>query len=815
MHRLLYILPLYLASSLAAQQLPFASRVPLPSTEARVLSAPSTVERDLAQVDMLTEARAWDEAVDALLRLVDIHAAEIVEVADGYHLPVTTVCHVRISRWPTEGLAAYRQRVDVVARSMLEAALANRDAVALRQVVRTYFSSSVGDDALLALADIALEQGDTNTARGCLLQLSAATCAADGRPWGVALAGVDVSQSEVRRVITKQIASPSVPTSIKPLVYPDTDLSLAEIQARLVVVSIRQRSLSRAESELAVLELAFPEAEGRIAGRNAKLSTALADVLAAARAWPAPRPAEDWPSGSGGAAGGVVARTVGDVSRTVWRRDLPKRLVQTVQPAAEVWLGQQMRLAPPSTAPSTSSFVQPLVSGDAVVYQSVRQHSMNLPASGDWVALNRHTGLPLFGQQGILGKRYAARVDDSDAVSGDLQLPNPARRAVAIGDAQIAIQFQIQLNERPVVIRGNPFDFGNGDYSSLPARDSRPRALLAGNLFYQVSEAEGETPQGIRVVARDLAAEGKLRSEIIATKGQRFTGPPVMLGDRIFLPVQTIDSSGLLAVACYSPTSGRLLWQTAVASITANAERPADMLIAGSGKVYLPTDAGVVVALDAIDGQVAWARSYARGSSHAPNDLSQVSARSHGSYLLTAQALVCAPVDCPVIYALDPASGQLLWTNQQAWNVEHLLGISAGRLVATGGQLWMLDPVSGATQFVWPDAVGAGATGSGRGCLAGGELFWPTKKVIYAFDVNSGQQSRKPIPLAPLGDEGGASVTPCGDGLLVATQGQLTLLGRASIAPPQPDQQPSSKEAEPEAQLLGARGDTKRLFAVE
>lgn len=816
MHRLPFILLLCLSPSLAAQQPQFTPQAPLPAAEARVLSAPSTVQRELTQIEVLADAQAWDEAVDAMLRLMDDSSHELVAIAEGYHLPLAMVCQVRISRWPAEGLAAYRQRVDGAARGMLNSAAAKRDAAKLWQVIQTYYASSVADEALLALADMSLETGDTNTARSCLLQISPATCAADGRPWGVALAGVDLSQAEATRAITEQITSPKVAAAIRVLVYPDTNLPLADILARLAVVSIRQRSFDRAERELAVLKLAFPEAEGRIAGRNSNLAQAVADVLAAARDWPAPKLASNWPTGSGSAAGGVAAAAVCDVYRTVWRRDLPTQPVQLAPPQTEVWLGRRLRLSPVASARRISSFVQPLVSENAVVFQAAGIDSDISSTGSEWLALDRTTGKPLFGERGVVGERRAPANDSPETAPGVLQLANPARRPVVIGDARVQMQFQIQVNQGPVVIRGNPFALGGNINQWMPARETRSQALLAGDLFYQVNEAQGATPQGARVLARDLAAEGKLRLEIVAGDGERFTGPPVILDDRIYLPVQETNSSGRLAVACYSPTSGRRLWRTPIASIAANADRPADVLIAGGGRLYLSTDAGVVVALHAADGKVAWARTYDRGRSQRPNDLSQVAAVKHGACLLTDGALVCAPADCAAMFAIDPATGQLLWTNAQAWNVEYFLGVSEGRLVATGKQLWMIDPVTGATQFVWPDTLGAGAAGSGRGCVAGNELFWPTEKAIYAFDLETARQTRSPIDLKQLGGTGGASVTPCGDGLLVATGLRLTLLGdKQRTAPASPGGSQSPDEAKPDTPVLGDRGDNHRLFAVE
>ncbi len=152
--------------------------------------------------------------------------------------------------------------------------------------------------------------------------------------------------------------------------------------------------------------------------------------------------------------------------------------------------------------------------------------------------------------------------------------------------------------------------------------------------------------------------------------------------------------------------------------------------------------------------------------------------------------------DAAAMFALEPATGRVLWVNHQAYDVTHLLGAVDGRLIATGRQLWMLDAVTGRTDFAWPDSPAAGVTGRGRGCLAGREIFWPTEQAIYTFDIATGQQTRSPIPLDELGGQGGANVVPCGKGLLVATENRLTLFG-AEIVP--------QEDANPPAPALGMR----------
>ncbi len=212
--------------------------------------------------------------MDAVGRLIGQPTGELVPVADDYYLTLAQACQARMATWPVEALAEYRGRVDATARSLLDVARASRDEAQLQRVLDSYFVSSYGDDTLLALADLALEAGHHDAARGYLLRISPAMAAADGRPWGVVLAGVDFQSEQVIQSLAEAFGHVR-PTSneTRPrtqdqlpigsplhrvaanmgLTYPDTNLPLSDLLARLAMVSIREGSLDRAGTETAVL----------------------------------------------------------------------------------------------------------------------------------------------------------------------------------------------------------------------------------------------------------------------------------------------------------------------------------------------------------------------------------------------------------------------------------------------------------------------------------------------------------------------------------------------------------------------------------
>ena len=145
---------------------------PLPPASARVVEVSSSVQRELAQIESLAEADAWDEAVDGMLRLVSETSEELVAISGDHYLPLDSACQLQMSLWPVDGLEVYRQRVDPTAQQLFAAATESRNSANLQRLIDEYFCSSVGDDALLAVADWSLEAGNFSRARGCLLRIS-------------------------------------------------------------------------------------------------------------------------------------------------------------------------------------------------------------------------------------------------------------------------------------------------------------------------------------------------------------------------------------------------------------------------------------------------------------------------------------------------------------------------------------------------------------------------------------------------------------------------------------------------------------------
>ncbi len=114
----------------------------------------------LEQARELAKGKNWDDAVDILRELAAERSDKVVDLGDERYVSLQVACHLEIASLPAEGLAAYRLRVDPLAERWYRDGVAGRDQRLLRRVVDELFCSNWGDDALMALGELALERGD-------------------------------------------------------------------------------------------------------------------------------------------------------------------------------------------------------------------------------------------------------------------------------------------------------------------------------------------------------------------------------------------------------------------------------------------------------------------------------------------------------------------------------------------------------------------------------------------------------------------------------------------------------------------------------
>ena len=119
----------------------------------------------LDRAEQFIADKQWDDAIAALTRLLSTKSSAVIAVDDNQYVCLAECCHRLLSRFPAEALERYRQLVDASSESAYRKAVASRDEHAFQRVVDQSFCSRWGDDALLALGELALERGDYQAAR--------------------------------------------------------------------------------------------------------------------------------------------------------------------------------------------------------------------------------------------------------------------------------------------------------------------------------------------------------------------------------------------------------------------------------------------------------------------------------------------------------------------------------------------------------------------------------------------------------------------------------------------------------------------------
>jgi len=778
----LLVLALVLLLARATQAQILERSPALPPAEVDLLDAASAAHLENAQ-RFLAE-KQWAEAVEAIRRVQETDASRLVKVGlmrpvGGFerYVPASEYCQWRLASLAAtapEALAHYRRLVDSLAEGWLQQGAKNNDEALLRRVVQQAFASRAADDALLKLGDLALSRGEPALARefwerlGPNLtvppQAAAALRTPAGSPLWLPLRNFDFAGRGPELAALLQVADPPAAG-----IYPDVELDLAAVRARLALASLLEGSRRRAEIELAILRAVSPTAEGTLAGRQGRYADLLGSLLEESASWPPPRQSTDWPTfGGNEARSKTVAADLDPAGKPLWTYQLPRLT------SDRDWLGTG-RLRVGDDMKSLLSY-HPVVVGQKVY--------VRLDARGNSyvAALDLKTGQPVWQvdyRRGLSPQRddAAGPWEVSDAHAGLVRHIGVARYTLSAGGGKLFARM------------GSPL---------TAPRERMNQPLLAKE-------------QGF-LLGLDLATQGKplegfpIRPESLDWS---FEGTPLAAGGTIYVAMRKLEGARTqlhLAAFELQTTSlgvvddraedarpaGRMRWRTRICSALSPGGGDFDCLshllvTLDSGRLYLNTNCGAVAAVDAADGRLLWLVKYPRAEIRL-NDPDRSSAhlfRDVTPCLAWKDLIIVAPSDCDRLFALYASSGQLAWTSEV--DAVHLLGVEGDVLLASGDALYWIDVNTGRQLAQFPpgklggaEQAAASPRGLGRGVVAGGHVWFPTRESIFVFETQPaagdfGQQPRlvRTIPLFPRGVTGGNLVIAEGI-LLIAGGDKLT-----------------------------------------
>ena len=243
------------------------------------------------------------------------------------------------------------------------------------------------------------------------------------------------------------------------------------------------------------------------------------------------------------------------------------------------------------------------------------------------------------------------------------------------------------------------------------------------------------------------AADGKVIWEVGHGKGTtevarsgKYLAAPAVDGGRLYAMVRY--ASTYWAV-CLDQRTGATIWETGIGPITATAQEATSWQVAyttelltergtspvvSGGCVYLTTNAGLVVALDASSGQVVFGYQYdSQVSGKATDEVarpledrayllvaSRRPVRPANPLIVTGGRVICLPADSDAVFALCASDGSLLW-QQDRQEQDDLSAIDEGRVLLSGPDLVVLSAASGRTiKSIDDDVVGRPAVAAGE-----------------------------------------------------------------------------------------------------
>jgi len=657
----------------------------------------------LARMQAYIKGEKWDEAIEALRKLSEEHGDRVVQLDDRRYVNLRDFCHQKIASLPPDALAMYRARVDQVAGDVYRQGANDRDERKLQQVVEQWLCSSFGDDALLALGDIALEQGEYDRARAAWQQISPLMRGADGKQvWQVLHS---VRRPEQWKVVLPQFQQKR--DKIGWTVFPDTELDLASIRARLVLCSILERSAERAAKEWEWFSRLHPDAAGRLAGREGAYKDTLSALLKASADWPGALPQDEWYTFAGNFERDFVA---------------PRRPPLSGLPAWELSLAELSPEAPPRVGPRGFRRRQPTIYTE----KGLEFHPLLVDSPGNpdvklvllcnrqqVFAFNAETGRPAWAGARVPGQIYPGGEAPADSSFAEGATFGGARFTMSVsGDLLLA-----RIGS-PVTTR-----------IAASFTDAEPSSVICLNLRKQ-GALEWKYPPDRERLEFD---EGKWAVE----------GAPVCNGETVFVGLRRSTFRSEAHVAALDARTGRLLWRRKICSADTPGhgllnEASHNLLTLQGDSLYYNTNLGAVAAISARDGAIRWVYRYER--SRGGNRLSPPKnfMRDLNPCVYHHGLVMSAPADSSSIFAVDAETGQVAWTCRQLPEEDqplHLLGVGHGNLIATGDSVWWIDAAEGKKLLErWPDATRNGESDCGRGLLAAGRILWPTQEEILVLD---------------------------------------------------------------------------------
>ncbi|MFW6162740.1 MAG: PQQ-binding-like beta-propeller repeat protein, partial [Planctomycetota bacterium] len=628
------------AAALATAGLAAQVDLPLPESSLYLESSRET-EKLLEAARQAAGDRQWRKAIDLYQQAVafvakprrpgEPPAQPLLPSPDdpALHLPVQDAAGIEVARLPDHAVELYRTAHDAAARDALESALADKNTQRLARTARRYPASTYGAQALAALGAIAFERGDPVGALAAWQRLLA--------------------------------------TGPKP------GQRLLSIRARMWLC---YRALGRTADAQALAEKLLAdhgEETIELAGRLASVAEFLERPVSAA----APPPVDERPVLGGDASHARLPQGVDEVGEAMWTRPVEAAAVTDAGRRAF----ERRGLPVPHVLHPTVSDGRLFVANDATVY-----------------ARDAATG------------RAAWMYPDGPLVSRGLRL-GEAVHAPACAAGRVFVRLEDGVAA---------FEAASGRLlwrRRFERRERQPREEEEG--ADEGDEAGKEAPLGSR--------------ELV------FATPPVPARGLVVFGRTALGEEAESELVALDARDGQEMWRTflcsrSLAAFLAMGAVGNPPAVAG-GTVYYCSNLGALAAVDLRTGRIRWVRRYTAYRGRLRQSIIERSHRWANNPVVVHRGLVfAAPQDCAWLLAVDAVDGGLAWKVPRAGG-RYLVGAEGDRLLTVGREAVALDVRT--AKRLWATPVEE--TLAGRPALCPGRMFIPTERALLAAATHSGQ----------------------------------------------------------------------------
>ncbi|MBS0266101.1 MAG: PQQ-binding-like beta-propeller repeat protein [Planctomycetes bacterium] len=370
-----------------------------------------------------------------------------------------------------------------------------------------------------------------------------------------------------------------------------------------------------------------------------------------------------------------------------------------------------------------------------------------------------------------------------------------------------------------IAVEGNPDPnnvmrqiVGNGAALNLAANERRvfviercdvPDAHAAGSTANDPNAAV--RPQANLLVAFDVASTqdnikplwrlgGRTDGPATPCRGHCFLGAPCPVADRLFV---ISEFQQQIFLTCVKSTSGAIIWTQALCSVAQPVVSDQQRLglactpTYANGIVVCPTQAGVLVAVEALTGTLLWAVSHDEGESQQRQQMAAwlyqmrrpaAPAAYTSSPVIHGTRVFYLPPHSEFIHCVDLQRGVLNWRVRRedfesATAVEYIGAVSDKTVLVVGRRRCRgLDPATG--NEAW--RVRLGSSPSGHGVRQGSQYVIPLDRgEIVSLDLDSGRHSQMETGARPLGN-----LIADRDVLISMGPGEITVFQQAGASNP-------------------------------